>query len=109
MGFDFNFHDPIKESVRLYFFHAESCIHCQKAKPHWNEFKEKHPQIMCLDFNAEGENTAALGFEIRGTPTYVLIRGIGAKADHDMKAGIMTCSQIEKWMGLDHGTSKKEK
>ncbi|AHL67625.1 hypothetical protein DH26_gp138 [Chloriridovirus anopheles1] len=35
---------------------ANYCGHCTSAKPHFQQFAEKHPEVICLTIQGDGEN-----------------------------------------------------
>jgi thiol-disulfide isomerase/thioredoxin len=84
---------PIKSEV-LYFFYADGCHACAKAKPEWQKFKDRNPRIMAVELDALGTTADNLGVEIRATPSYLLKRG----SEGELKAGILTCKQLESWL-----------
>jgi len=85
------------EGLEIYFFSADWCPHCKKAKPDWNAFQSQVDgttlngytvntiSVDCTNLDTD-QNSAKLvqQYDIKGFPTVVAIKD-GKRVDYDAK------------------------
>jgi len=76
-----------EEGVVVYFFNADWCPHCTKAKPEWNSFAQTNDgkvvngyKVSCIDINCTDEEDAKTAeyinkFGIEGYPSVKMVKG----------------------------------
>ena len=78
--------------AQLYFFSADWCPHCKKAKPEWEAFSSEFDKkkignsvIQCISVDCtEGEDPRIQEFSIDGYPT-IILKKEGKRIDYDAK------------------------
>ncbi len=78
--------------TQVYFFYADWCPHCKKAKPEWDQFMKQYNnktvgtyQIIPIGVDcSEGENPLIQKYGVDGYPTVILLKG-DQRVDYDAK------------------------
>ena len=93
--------------AQLYFFFADWCPHCKKAKPDWdifcNEYNEKqvgNSLVKCVSVDCtEGEDPRIQEFSIDGYPTIILMKE-GKRIDYDAKISSANLTKfVDQFLG----------
>jgi thiol-disulfide isomerase/thioredoxin len=83
------------QTVELYFFYADWCPHCTKAKPQWAAFKQSYDgkpvngyTIQCIEVNCTEEsptnNRLIQKYSVNSYPTLIMVKD-GNRIDFDSK------------------------
>ena len=80
-----NYND--RREVEIYFFFADWCPHCTKAKPQWAAFKSAHDssngtgkevngyKIKCVDVDCtDGSSSLIQKYKVNGYPTCIMMK-----------------------------------
>lgn len=92
------------QNVDVYFFYADWCPHCTKAKPQWSTFKQSYQgkdvngyTINPIDVNCTEEsgssNTLIQKYSVNSYPTLIMIKD-GNRIDFDSKITTDTLIQF---------------
>ena len=106
--------DKRGQTMDMFFFYADWCPHCKKAKPEWEDFMSKNDgktfngstikchSVDCTDDSSTevvttDMNTAQMikKYNIEGYPTIKLVRGDGTAYDYESK---ITRSSLETFV-----------
>lgn len=92
--------DGLNETADIYFFYTEWCPHCKKAKPEWQQFKNKIDsnkingvKINFREVNCDEDQETANKFKVEGYPTIKLVYG-NKVVDYDAKPQTDTLLQF---------------
>jgi thiol-disulfide isomerase/thioredoxin len=90
-----------ENGVVVYFFHADWCPHCKKAKPEWDGFKSTNDgkvvngyKVSCMDIDCTDENDAKSNQYINkfGIDSYPTIKLVKDDKTIDFESRITTTS-----------------
>ena len=78
--------------TQVYFFYADWCPHCKKAKPEWDQFVKQYENKTVGTYTivpigvdcSEGENPLIQKYGVDGYPTLIMVKG-DQKVDYDAK------------------------
>ena len=69
------------EEAEILFFYTEWCPHCKKAKPHWEQFKERYDsqivnnhKILCKEYDCDKNEKMCDKYGIEGYPTIKMLK-----------------------------------
>lgn len=73
--------DEDEKEAEVLFFHTEWCPHCKKAKPHWEQFKEKYEgkiinnhRVLCKEYDCDKNEKLCDKYKIDGYPTIKMLK-----------------------------------
>jgi thiol-disulfide isomerase/thioredoxin len=101
-----------KKEAQVFFFFADWCPHCRKAKPEWEQFKEEYDgkvvndytiscqPVDCTDDKDQKTATLIKQYNIESYPTIIMLVGEN-KIDYDAKVSKSGLEQL-----VLSGTSK---
>jgi hypothetical protein len=78
----------------LYIFKSKGCAACEASEVELATFESKHPTVMVLRIDAAGPFPAALGVEVKATPTWGFRRG----QEMVTRVGFLKAKEIEAWL-----------
>ena len=86
--------DEDEKEAEVLFFHTEWCPHCKKAKPHWEQFKEKYEgkiinnhRVLCKEYDCDKNEKLCDKYKIDGYPTIKMLKD-GQIIEYDAKPTI---------------------
>ncbi len=87
---------------QLYFFHADWCPHCKRAKPEWDKIVKNYDnkdfgkyKMQMIDVDcSEGDDPLIQKYSIDGYPTILMIKD-GKRIDYDAK---ITYDNLDKFI-----------
>lgn len=92
--------DEKGQTADIYFFYTEWCPHCKKAKPEWQQFKNKIGEnkvngvkLNFIEVDCDEDQETANKFKVEGYPTIKLVHG-NKVVDYDAKPQVETLMQF---------------
>lgn len=86
--------DDDEKEAEVLFFHTEWCPHCKKARPHWEQFKEKYEgkiinnhRVLCKEYDCDKNEKLCDKYKIDGYPTIKMLKD-GQIIEYDAKPTI---------------------
>tara|TARA_B100001059_G_C17814257_1_gene574150 strand:+ start:2018 stop:2488 length:471 start_codon:yes stop_codon:yes gene_type:complete len=83
-----------EKEAEILMFNTEWCPHCKKAKPHWEQFKEKYDgkvlnnhRVVCKEYDCDKNEKMCDEYKIDGYPTIKMLKD-GQTIDFDAKPTI---------------------
>lgn len=97
--------DTRNETIKVYFFFADWCPHCQTAKPDWSQFQNNYSgksvndyiviteEVNCTDLEENPESASLVEkYNVKGFPTVFAIKN-GTRIDYDAKVELNSLNQ----------------
>ena len=86
--------DDDEKEAEVLFFHTEWCPHCKKARPHWEQFKDKYEgkiinnhRVICKEYDCDKNEKLCDKYKIDGYPTIKMLKD-GQIIEYDAKPTI---------------------
>jgi len=80
--------------MKIIKFSTTWCGPCKAYKPIWESVKEKHPEIIWSELDAEENVDEATQFKVRAVPFTIFIDGDKSKS----VAGLLNAQQLENYI-----------